>query len=276
MRFRMMCVGLGAVCAAALSGCVTNSSDTDGDGQEEVTISAECSWYAGATCEAECDGFDFWASCEGEFDVQCAPECDEFEIDVDCTDTCEADCTTTCTDPGSFDCEGYCSGDCNASCEADCAAQASGSEAQADCTAHCGAYCEGECSASCDIELPDCETACSASCEGECTADANFDCHLCDVNIYATCEAEMDLDCHGGCDVDGVLECEGDYITKDDLESAVQWVEDNTSFEITYEGSADCEGNSCSAEGSATITCAAAPVGRAASGGALAFVVSLF
>jgi hypothetical protein len=272
MRFGTICAGLVSAGALAVVGCV--AQDSDGDGQEEVSISAECSWYAGATCEAECDGFDFWASCEGQFDVTCDPECDQFDVDIECSGSCEADCATTCTDPGSFDCEGYCSVDCNASCEAECAASASGSEAQAECTGHCGAYCEGKCGVSCDVELPDCTTACSASCEGECSAEANIDCHLCDAEVYVDCEANMDLDCHGGCDVDGVLECDGDYITRDDLEAAVQWVEDNTDFEITYDGSASCEGNSCEAEGTATFTCDAAQPGREARDGLLAAIFS--
>ncbi len=273
MRLGTICAGLVAAGALALAGCVVQ--DSNGDGQDEVSISAECSWYGGATCTAECDGFDFWASCEGQFDVTCDPGCDEFDVDVSCSGSCEADCATTCTDPGSFDCQAYCEGDCNTSCEADCAAQASGSEAQAECSAHCDAYCEGKCSASCDIELPDCDTACSASCDGECSAEANIDCHLCDSEVYVDCEANMDLDCHGGCDVDGVLECNGDYITRDDIESAVQWVEDNTDFEITYDGSADCSGNSCNAEGSASITCDAAQPGRTESAGVLAILLSI-
>jgi hypothetical protein len=260
--------------AIGLAGCT--QQDTNGDGQQEVVISAECSWQVGADCTLACDDFDFWFACEGDFEAECAPECDEFTLDVSCTGGCEASCSAECTDPGSFDCQGYCEGDCGANCEADCEASAGDGEAQAECSAHCDAFCEGNCSASCDIDLPDCTAACQASCEGECTADANFDCHLCDVDVYATCEGEMNLDCEGGCDVDGVLECNGEFISKEDLESAVAWVEENMTAEVTYDGSADCSGNSCSAEGSASITCAAAAPGRESAGGLLTLLASLF
>jgi hypothetical protein len=276
MAFRMtlFVAALAAVFGLALSGCI-QQTDSDNDGEEEIIISEECTWYAGVTCEAECDGFDFWFSCEGQFEAECAPVCEEFEIDVDCTGSCEASCSTECTDPGSFDCQGHCEGSCGVNCEADCEASAGDSEAQAECSARCGAYCEGECSASCDIELPDCDTACQASCEGECTADANIDCHLCDIEVYATCEGEMNLDCEGGCDADGVLECNGEFISSDDIESAIAWVEANMTAEVTYEGHAECEGNTCEAEGSASFQCDAAAPGRELRGGLLALLTSI-
>jgi hypothetical protein len=266
---------LAAGSCLALAGCV-QEKDSDNDGDEEIVISQECSWYGGVTCEAECDDFDFWFSCESQFEAECAPECEEFEIDVNCSTSCEASCATECTDPGSFDCQAHCEGECGVNCEADCEASITDSEAQAECKAHCSAYCEGDCSASCDIDLPDCETACSASCEGECTADANIDCHLCDVDVYASCEGEMNLDCEGGCDADGALECEGEFISSDDLEEAIAWVEANTDFEVTYDASAECSGNSCEAEASATLECDVAAPGRESSTGLVAVIASSF
>jgi len=265
------------VIIAGAAGCV--QEDNDGDGEEEIIISEECTWYAGVTCEAECDELDFWFSCEGEFDLECDPHCDEFDIDVACSVDCEASCSADCElDPGSFDCSAHCEGECGANCEADCAASAGDGEAQAECSARCGAYCEGHCSAYCDVDLPelDCDAQCSASCDGECKADANIDCHLCNVNVYAECEGEMNADCHGGCDADGMYECNGEFISSDDLESAIDWVKANTDFEVTYEGSADCSGNECEASGSVSFNCAAAAPGRVASSGLLAVIADLF
>jgi hypothetical protein len=276
MTFRMTSImaALAAVFGFALSGCI-QQTDSDNDGEEEIIISEECTWYAGVTCEVECDDFDFWASCEGEFDIDCDPHCDEFDVSVDCTGSCEASCSAECTDPGSFDCEAYCNTDCSASCSAECTASASSAEAQAACEGHCSGYCEGKCGASCDVEMPDCTAACSASCHGECDAEANIDCHLCDAEVYVSCEGEMNLDCEGGCDADGVLECNGEFISSDDLETAIAWVEANMTAEVTYEGSADCSGNSCEAEGSASIQCASAAPGRKLESGLLALLTSI-
>jgi hypothetical protein len=277
MTFRriLMAAVLAAASCLALAGCVQNK-DADGDGNKEVVISSECSWYGGVECEASCDEFDFWASCEGEFDIDCDPHCDEFEVTAECTGSCEADCSTECTDLGSFDCEAYCNTDCSANCEAECEASAGDGEAQAACSGHCGAYCEGKCGASCDIELPDCDTACSASCEGECDAEVNIDCHLCDAEVYVDCNVDMNLQCEGGCDTEGALECNGEFISSDDLQTAIDWVEANMTAEVTYEGSADCHGNTCEAEASASIECDAAAPGRQDGGGLLALISSLF
>ncbi len=259
-----------------LGGCVVENEDGDG---EQVVISAECNWYGGVECELACDDFEFWVSCEGEMDIECDPHCDQFEIEAGCSASCEGGCYADCeVDPGTFDCEAYCSGNCEANCEGECSA--SGNEAE--CSGHCDSYCEGECSASCDVELPelDCEAGCEASCEGECYAEANIDCHLCNVDVYLNCESEMNINCHGGCDADGVLECNGEFIDRKDLDAAIDWVRDNMTAEVSFEGDAECHGNSCSAEGSCEFKCAVGSTGGkgAATGivlfllGALSFV----
>jgi hypothetical protein len=78
----------------------------------------------------------------------------------------------------------------------------------------------------------------------DCSIDANVECNL-----------DMEVDCDGYCDVDGVLECNGEFMGDFSLEEAVQWVEENTSFDVTYEGDAQCEGNACEAKGSCELKC---------------------
>ncbi len=241
-----------------LAGCEIENEDGE---TEQVVISAECNWYGGVECDLQCDSFEFWVSCEGEMDIDCDPHCDEFDLSVECSASCEADCGLECTGDWSVtDCELYCQGDCSASCEAECSASAD----EAECAGHCEGYCEGHCHAGCEIEAPDCDGWCEASCEGECTAEANIDCHLCNVDVYVDCEGDMNIDCHGGCDSDGVLECNGEFIDRKDLEAAVDWVKAHMTAEVTFEGDAECYGNTCSAEGSCAFECAVGSTGRGA------------
>jgi hypothetical protein len=250
---------LAAVSLVAFAGCVQNK-DSDGDGNKEVVISSECSWYGGVECEAACETTDFEFYCEGG----CTGDIDLPTCEANCDAECHAECDV---DPGSFSCEGYCGGECGADCSGDCEA----SDDQASCEGECQAYCEGECSASCEgtpTEV-DCDAGCSASCEGGCTGgNIDFGCYL-------DCEIESPIECTGGCDSEGMLECEGEFISSDDLQTAIDWVEANMTAEVTYEGSADCHGNTCEAEASASIECDAAAPGRADDSGLLAVLSSL-
>jgi MYXO-CTERM domain-containing protein len=242
-RLKYMIIGLMMAAVSVvfytLAGCEIENEDGE---TEQVVISAECNWYGGVECDLQCDSFEFWVSCEGEMDVECDPNCDELEFSVECSASCEADCGLECTGDWSVtDCELYCQGDCEASCEGECSASAD----EAECAGHCDGYCEGHCHAGCEIEAPDCDGWCEASCEGECSAEAN-------------------IDCHGGCDSDGVLECNGEFIDRKDLEAAVDWVRAHMDAEITFEGDAECYGNTCSAEGSCAFECAVGSTGRGA------------
>jgi len=257
---------------AALVGCVVENDDGS---EGQVVISAECNWYGGVECEVACTDFSFDLACEGEVEIECEPECESFEIDVECSGSCFADCGAECEyEPGEFDCEAYCEGECSANCEGECSA----SSDEAYCEGECQSYCEGHCSASCDIEAPDldCDAWCDASCEGECSAEADIDCHLCDVEANLDCSADLEIDCQAGCDADGVLECNGEFIDRQDLESAIDWVRDNMTAEVTFEGDAECAGNACSAEGSCAFECAAARTdGKGAAAGLGLFLLGI-
>jgi hypothetical protein len=72
----------------------------------------------------------------------------------------------------------------------------------------------------------------------------------CAVDAYIDCDAEMTGGCTVACEDEGVLECNGEFIDRKDLEAAIAWVEANMNAEVTFEGDAECEGNKCYAEGS--------------------------
>lgn len=266
---KSLCIGTTLALAATLAaGCVVE----DGEGEGEVVLSAECSWYGGVECQAACEDFEYHLACEGEMNAECAPECSEFEIEAGCTGSCEADCEADCSvDPGSFSCEGYCEAECGANCEAECEAH----DNSAACQAECGAYCQGECELGCEAEPPDvdCSGSCEASCQGECTAEANIDCHFCDVDVYVDCSQEMNLDCQAGCDAEGVYECNGEFIDKGDVEAAIDYIESYMpDVEVTAEGDAECSGNACEAEGSCEMQCVAAGGPGSSSRGALSLL----
>jgi hypothetical protein len=77
----------------------------------------------------------------------------------------------------------------------------------------------------------------------------------------------MEGNCQAYCDGDGYMECNGDFIDKQDIEAAIAWVEANLGIDIEYEaeaeGEAECVGNKCEAEGeaSASVKCTAATPG---------------
>jgi len=106
--------------------------------------------------------------------------------------------------------------------------------------------------------------------EGGCSGgDIDFDCYL-------ECQIESPIECEGACDADGFLECNGEFIDRQDLETAIEWVRDNMTAEVTFEGDAECQGNTCSAEGSAAIECAVGQVGgKGAPAGALLLLAAV-
>lgn len=237
-----------------LGGCVVE----DDEGERHVSLSAECSWYAGVECEAACQEFSYHLACEGEINVACAPTCSEFEISVDCSANCQASCEASCeANPGSFSCEGYCQGNCEGSCKAECEAH----DNTAACQGECAGFCQGECSIGCEGEPPQfsCSGSCGASCEGQCTAEANIDCHFCDVDIYLECSHDLKIDCDLGCDAEGVFECDGEFIDRGDIEDAIAHIKAHMpEVQITAEGEAGCYGNTCEARGSCEAQCVAA------------------
>jgi hypothetical protein len=85
----------------------------------------------------------------------------------------------------------------------------------------------------------------------------------------------MEGGCKIACQDDGVLECNGEFIDKKDLEAAVAWVKSNLpDVEVTFEGDAECQGNACYAEGSCEASCVSAPSRGIGAGAALLFVLA--
>jgi hypothetical protein len=246
-----------ALLAVAPIGCYIEGEDGEG---EKVEISAECEWYYGVECELACETTEFHLECQGGCEA-------EFDL-PSCQASCQADCVQyECdVDPGGFDCEGYCGFECGAHCEGQCEA----SENQASCEGSCEAFCQSECSISCDYDPTEinCEGGCQASCEGSCEGGKV------DIDCYVDCDANMPIECKGGCQDEGFLECDGQFIEKADLEAAIAWVENNMpEVEVTFEGDAECQGNSCYAEGSCEASCVSAPSRGIGAGSALLLVL---
>ena len=86
--------------------------------------------------------------------------------------------------------------------------------------------------------------------------------------------------CSGYCDADGFMECNGEFIDKQDVEEAIAWVEAHLNIDIDYEGEASggCEGNTCEGEasGSASATCGVSAPGRHPSLGLRELISALF
>jgi hypothetical protein len=82
------------------------------------------------------------------------------------------------------------------------------------------------------------------------------------VDAHVECGARLSADCDIGCEQEGVLECNGEFIDRKDLDAAVAWVKENITVEVDFEGDAECHGNSCSAEGSCEVKCAVGAPGK--------------
>lgn len=229
-------------------------------GNINVKAEAKCEVEVEGGCAAKCTPVSFKAACEGKATVSCDGECTA-SIDASCTGSCETDCSAKCTvNPGSYSCTGSCQGTCSADCDAQCAGQASGGTASADCKASCTANCNGKCSAQCSGTPPtaDCSAKCSASCKGSCQAKASAKCQI-------DCQAKFDdvkcqADLKGGCDVqckdpNGAIFCDGQYVDSGgNLEKCAAALNAILNLKFEASGSAECSGNTCTAEGSASAS----------------------
>lgn len=244
-------------------------------GDIHVEASANCEAKVGAACKAECKPVAFRAACAGRLQAECSTTCAD-PPELSCTGSCEGECQGTCTpEPAKLDCQGSCTGRCEGSCSGRCDA----ADDAAACEAQCQATCEGECGVSCEGTPPTatCEGKCQASCEGSCKADLNMDCQTtCQGEAFGECEAELVGGCEVQCDKpEGSVFCDGEYV--DHGGNAKECVDALNAFlekHVQLEGSAECSGNTCTAEGSAKATCAVSPTGRSGAGGLAGLALS--
>jgi hypothetical protein len=136
--------------------------------------------------------------------------------------------------------------------------------------ASCSGSCSASCDKQCDIELPtvNCDTECKASCQGACKVETNLDCQVdCQAAAYAKCEADVKGSCVAHCKTkEGALFCDGNFIDNDG--AAEECLESlraalNVKVMTSSSGSSGCTGDSCSAEGEASVSskCSVAGVG---------------
>lgn len=244
------------------------SLDACGDIFFEGGGSIECTVEVEGGCTAKCEPIAFEAQCAAELTVGCNGGCNA-TADVGCTGTCQGSCEADCTE-GQFDCQATCEGNCTADCAGNCMGSANGGE----CNASCEATCQSECSANCNVTAPDCTAQCQGCCQGECRAEANIDCQIdCQASGYVDCKAEL----QGGCEVacsepEGAVFCNGQWVNTSNVESCVAAIEAAFNIEVSY--SAECSGNTCKAEASAS--CAMSPESPAAPGfGSAALLLGL-
>lgn len=231
--------------AASLSSC----------GDVFVAGEAKCEVYVEGGCTAMCEPVSFQASCAAELKASCDGECTA-SADVECQGTCAADCSARCdVDPGSLNCEADCQGSCSADCSGRCAADSN----SAECQASCEATCSGTCNANCTGTPPeaDCDAKCEASCQGSCEAEANLDCQImCQASGFADCQADLQGGCEAQCSKpEGAMFCDGQFVNTSNLQDCIAALKAYFDIEVYAEGSAECEGNTCTAEGAFGCSC---------------------
>ncbi|HQP38115.1 MAG TPA: hypothetical protein PLI95_23185 [Polyangiaceae bacterium] len=233
-----------------------SAADLSSCGNINVSANAQCELVVDVdACKAKCTPISAEMSCSVEAYGSCDGECQATlpSCDVSCNGTCEGSCTGN---PGSFDCQANCQGTCEGDCSGKCASDANKSE----CEASCKATCQGECKASCEATPPsaDCKGKCEGSCKGSCNAEARMDCQVdCQGKLMGECKGKIE----GGCEVqcskpDGALFCNGSYVDAGgNLESCMNALEAALNIKVSGHASADCEGNSCSAEAEGSASC---------------------
>jgi MYXO-CTERM domain-containing protein len=231
-------------------------------GNIDVSANANCKVEVQGGCTAQCQPLNFTASCSAELYASCNGMCNGTAT-ASCTGGCQAGCEAECNvDPGSFECDGACRADCSANCAGQCTASAN----QADCEASCRSTCSGECSAQCELTpaMADCTAQCEMCCTGSCNAEANFQCQIdCQASGYAQCRANLQGGCEAQCTKpEGALFCDSQYVDAgNNLEECLNYLEGVLKIDVEgwASGSAECNGNTCTAEGEAGIRCATAP-----------------
>jgi hypothetical protein len=227
-------------------------------GNINIEASAQCKVEVKGGCVVNCTPVHFEAACAGE----CTGECDlpSVQCQGECTGECDAECDL---DPGKFDCQGTCEADCDGTCEGHCSADSD----SAECQGKCKATCKAECSGKCEVvpASANCSAKCKAKCEGQCTADTNMECKLA---CHGKCTSELSGGCEARCnEPEGLLFCDGQYVDQgNNGEECIAAIEAfiKDSVDVSARGSAECSGNSCTAEGEASCKCSAP--GRKVSG----------
>jgi hypothetical protein len=274
MRMKLSSALTGLAMGALLLGFASNASaeGIEACGNIDVEANAEC--RVEADCSLQCKPLSLQASCAAELQVMCSGQCTA-QAEVSCTGSCQADCEGSCmVDPPSFECEGECSASCNADCSGQCSGETTADGARGRCEASCKANCSSSCQASCQGTpgSANCQAKCQASCQGECRAEANAECQVdCQSSGYASCQAELQGGCEGACSGDGALFCDGQYVDHgNNLQDCIDAL--RAELNITASGSAQCSGNSCTAEGEAEASCG---VARLPSRGSMAWIAGL-
>jgi hypothetical protein len=265
MRSSISLIVTGALAALSLQ-LVSSTASAGAEACQNIQIGADakCEVVVSGGCVAMCEPVSFEASCSAELYVQCDGQCTANPT-VTCSASCDATCQGECkVDPPKYDCSAGCRADCSANCDAQCAASAN----KGECAASCRSTCTGDCDAQCTGTKPDasCDAKCKASCDGSCEAQANFNCQIdCQSKSFAKCETDLKGGCEAQCTKpDGALFCDGQYIdTRDQLKDCLAYLEGTLKIDVQgyANGDADCSGNTCTAEGEAGVSCAAAPLG---------------
>ena len=235
---------------------MATAQDLSACGDIQLSASAECTVIPpeAPECTVMCEELSFVAACEAQLYAECGAQCTG-GISAECSGGCVAACEV---DPGGFDCQGECMAGCFGECEAACAAEGD--------SAGCMARCEGHCSAGCNIECQ--ATPPSASCEAKCDAQCKVRNDLaCEVSCQADGFAQCEVSLQGGCEAQctpgmpGVLMCSNEYVDpRESIDACARALEAalNINVDGYAEGSASCDGGSCSAEGEASVSCAVA------------------
>ena len=250
-------------------------------GNIDVKANANCKVEVKGGCNAQCTPVKFEAACSAKFQVKCDGRCNA-EVKTECTAVCGGTCNATCNaDPGKFDCKANCSADCEGECATRCQGNANGSECQASCKGSCSARCDASCSGT--PPSASCQARCGACCSGSCKAKVNLDCNAtCQAETYASCKGELSGGCKVQCEKpEGALFCDGNYVdTGGNLASCIDALKTllNLRVDIPAQGSANCTGTGCTAEGEATANvgaCELAPAGTSRPVGAAGVVLGL-
>jgi hypothetical protein len=205
-------------------------------GNINLLAAGKCEFLFEGGCTTQCQPLNFIAACEGQCNVT---------IDASCTTSCSATCEADCVAQGpSFSCEASCKADCGGTCMANCSAAAN----MADCSSYCQGRCSSDCKAQCNAVAGsvDCKAQCQGCCSGSCQARADFDCNY-------KCSSMLTGGCQTDCTTpNGALFCDGQYVNVTNIDDCVAYLESQYELNIQFE-----------AEASASVTCAAAPVGDA-------------
>jgi hypothetical protein len=229
-------------------------------GNIDVEADAYCKAETGITCEGHCQipncSAELYGGCKGGC-VATLPTCE-----ASCSASCAGECSANVNIDCSATCNTRCGADCQGTCESKCQSNNTGAECQAQCEGTCKATCQGECSASCSGSAQaTCEGKCSASCQGSCNGRARLDCQLsCSPpSAYIECETDCQVACNTS---EGAFFCDGSYVDHgghlNECVNAIKALFPTVTVDLSGSSSANCQGNSCTAqaEGKASASCA--------------------